>query len=511
MTNYYKPNGGNPIRKPLNVRDVLNALIDARADVEDAGYRSPSCLLVSKAALKALSYLIGGVPVTESLLTAANINSLHRAKALDENGPPLIDIDYRGVRKLQDNDEGDDVDDEGNDDGGDEKKPAKKAAAKKAAAAQDTDDPLPEYESKVMLLLGRRQRIAHGGAGSASPGEEPVDLAVSVPPSLEVVGETYPGRIELAVRIRYALRIKDAYGVRRSRLQVRLKVHSPRPPWTCSRTTSPRARTPATARSTGSTLRVNAGRAACYDLILDYPLRGGKALRPALGIATCLGLGGDLEAILPTAATLELYHNAFLIHDDIEDESWWRRGKPTLHIDHGIPIAVNVGDAMLSLSLQPLLDNVERVGLGPALRILRAVAHMTRQTVEGQAIELEWVRSNTWRLDDADYLEMVELKTSWYSFITPLQVGAIAAGAGPERIGAAGVSRPASRSGLSDHRRPTEPAGGSGGVRQGDRRRPLGGQADADVVARLAMCRAERPRTGRADSGQAAAERGRRA
>jgi geranylgeranyl diphosphate synthase type II len=171
-----------------------------------------------------------------------------------------------------------------------------------------------------------------------------------------------------------------------------------------------------------------------YDLILDYPLRGGKALRPGLCIATCLGLGGHLEAILPTAATLELYHNAFLIHDDIEDESWWRRGKPTLHIDHGIPIAVNVGDAMLSLSLQPLLDNVERVGLGPALRILRAVAHMTRRTVEGQALELDWVRNNTWQLDDADYLNMVELKTSWYSFITPLQVGAVAAGAGLEQL-----------------------------------------------------------------------------
>jgi geranylgeranyl diphosphate synthase, type II len=176
------------------------------------------------------------------------------------------------------------------------------------------------------------------------------------------------------------------------------------------------------------------GSSGLYELILDYPLRGGKALRPALGIATCLGLGGHLEAILPTAATLELYHNAFLIHDDIEDESWWRRGKPTLHIDHGIPVAVNVGDAMLSLSLQPLLDNVERVGLGPALRILRAIAHMTRQTVDGQALELEWVRSNTWRLDDADYLKMVELKTSWYSFITPLQVGAVAAGAEPERL-----------------------------------------------------------------------------
>ena len=78
-------------------------------------------------------------------------------------------------------------------------------------------------------------------------------------------------------------------------------------------------------------------------------------------------------------------------------------------------MAVNVGDAMLSLSLRPLLDNVERVGLGPALRILRAVADMTRRTVDGQAVELDWVRANAWRLDDADYLAMVELKTSWYS------------------------------------------------------------------------------------------------
>src|SRR3954447_326762 len=163
------------------------------------------------------------------------------------------------------------------------------------------------------------------------------------------------------------------------------------------------------------------GPIALHELILDYPLRGGKALRPALSIATCLGLGGHLGAVLPTAATLELYHNAFLVHDDIEDESLLRRGRPALHVDHGIPIAINVGDAMMSLSLQPLLENVERVGLGPALQILRAVARMTRRTVEGQAIELDWVRSNTWRLDDADYLSMVELKTGWYSFITPLQ------------------------------------------------------------------------------------------
>ena len=64
-----------------------------------------------------------------------------------------------------------------------------------------------------MLLLGRRRRIAHGGAAAASPGEEPVDLAISVPPSLEVIGETKAGYIELAVRIRFAPRITDKNGV----------------------------------------------------------------------------------------------------------------------------------------------------------------------------------------------------------------------------------------------------------------------------------------------------------
>ena len=85
------------------------------------------------------------------------------------------------------------------------------------------------------------------------------------------------------------------------------------------------------------------------------------------------------------------------------------------------------------------------------MRILRAVSHMTRRTVEVQALELDWVRNNTWQLDDTDYLKMVELKTSWYSFITPLQVGAVAAGAGPEELEPLEAPRQAPRRCLQDH------------------------------------------------------------
>lgn len=171
-----------------------------------------------------------------------------------------------------------------------------------------------------------------------------------------------------------------------------------------------------------------------YELMLDYPLREAKALRPALCIATCRALGGQLAAVLPSAAMLELFHNAFLIHDDVEDDSELRRGAPTLHRAEGVPTAVNVGDGMLALALRPLLDNTRTVGLGKALRILELVARMARESAEGQAIELDWIRANAWDQRDADYFRMVHKKTGWYSFITPVLLGALVGGVEPARL-----------------------------------------------------------------------------
>jgi geranylgeranyl diphosphate synthase type II len=170
-----------------------------------------------------------------------------------------------------------------------------------------------------------------------------------------------------------------------------------------------------------------------YDLMRDYPLRAAKGLRPALAIATCAALGGTQDAVLPSAATLELFHNAFLIHDDIEDGSLQRRDAPTLHRQHGVPIAINVGDSMLALALEPLLGNMALLGMGRALRILQIVSTMTRITAEGQAVELDWIRSHRWDLADRDYIRMVYQKTGWYSFVAPILMGAVAAGAPVEQ------------------------------------------------------------------------------
>ena len=133
---------------------ILDKLIEGRASVEKAGYRSPSCLLVTTEGLQAVSQLVGGYSVKDSLLDAAHVNSLHRVDRFENPS-----ADTRGI------------------------------------------------------MIGRRQRIAHGGAADTSPGEEPVDLAVSVPPSVEVVGDTSANMIRLNVRISYAVRVKNPSGL----------------------------------------------------------------------------------------------------------------------------------------------------------------------------------------------------------------------------------------------------------------------------------------------------------
>ena len=170
-----------------------------------------------------------------------------------------------------------------------------------------------------------------------------------------------------------------------------------------------------------------------YDLVPLYPLRSGKGFRPGLLIATGKAFGAEVRNLTKSAMAIELFHNAFLVHDDVEDDSDFRRGGATLHADHGFSIAVNVGDAMNVLSLRPLMENLSSLGPSLTLKIFSEIEHMVRQSVEGQAIELGWVRDNVCDLTDEDYLRMILKKTCWYTCIHPCRIGAlIATGGGIE-------------------------------------------------------------------------------
>jgi len=156
-----------------------------------------------------------------------------------------------------------------------------------------------------------------------------------------------------------------------------------------------------------------------YNLVSDYPRRGGRMLRPSLCLAAARAFGAREDDAVKTAVAIELLHNAFLVHDDVEDES------DTLNALHGSPIAVNVGDALFFMGLKALLDNTEHLGLSLAMRVLTEAERMLQETVEGQSIELGWRRDNAIHLREADYLQMILKKTCWYTTIFPLRVGAL--------------------------------------------------------------------------------------
>lgn len=174
-----------------------------------------------------------------------------------------------------------------------------------------------------------------------------------------------------------------------------------------------------------------------WDLVSEYPSRGGKGLRGALCLASANALGGSSHRALNTAVAIELLHNGFLLHDDVQDASELRRGEPTLFASHGAGIAVNVGNATNLLALARLMEN--RRLLGPSLtwRILEETERMMRRTLEGQAMELGWIRDNVCDLKESDYYRLCLKKTSWYTTIHPCRIGALVAGgdrARPERF-----------------------------------------------------------------------------
>jgi geranylgeranyl diphosphate synthase type II len=167
--------------------------------------------------------------------------------------------------------------------------------------------------------------------------------------------------------------------------------------------------------------------AELYSLVRDYPSRSGKGLRPALCLAVCRALGGDIEKAIDSAVAIELTHNAFLILDDVQDGSEMRRGAPTLSAEYGLGVAVNVGSATHLLALQHLMANRWALGPNLAWAILQESALMMRHSLEGQAIEVGWIRNNACDLVDDDYYRMCMKKSSWYTCIHPCRVGALVA------------------------------------------------------------------------------------
>lgn len=155
------------------------------------------------------------------------------------------------------------------------------------------------------------------------------------------------------------------------------------------------------------------------------PLAAGKRTR-ALMVLLCAGAsGGRWQRALPMAAAVELAHNFSLVHDDIQDESALRRGRPTVWSVWGRAQGINAGDALFAHAHLVLANAVQ---LPPAMRV-RALQLLGAACVEltaGQQLDLAF--ENEARINPEQYLRMAHGKTAAL-LAAAAEMGALAGGA----------------------------------------------------------------------------------
>lgn len=172
-----------------------------------------------------------------------------------------------------------------------------------------------------------------------------------------------------------------------------------------------------------------------YDPLGGFCENAGKRHRPLICMLAAQAVGGTFESAISAAAAIEHFQSAALIHDDIADHGKLRRGKPCMYLTDGEGIAINCGDLALSLVTGTVLDD-ETLPDAMKLRLLHELVDMTTRTIEGQALDLGWVRDERFDLTVDDYLTMATLKTAHYSGATPLACGAIIGGGSEGQIAA---------------------------------------------------------------------------
>lgn len=170
-----------------------------------------------------------------------------------------------------------------------------------------------------------------------------------------------------------------------------------------------------------------------YAPLRSFAENGGKRHRPLICMLACRAVGGDPALARSCAAAIEHFQSAALIHDDIADNGQLRRGKPCLYLTEGVGLAINCGDLDLTLVTEAVLND-PALPDDVRLRVMRELTAMTMRTIEGQALDLGWVRDERFDLTVDDYLRMATLKTAHYSGAVPLAAGAIIGGGSTEQV-----------------------------------------------------------------------------
>ena len=181
--------------------------------------------------------------------------------------------------------------------------------------------------------------------------------------------------------------------------------------------------------------------AATEAISYDFLATGGKHSRPFITLAVhdaLTGAAGTLrngsqhldnlqDGVRAIALSIETFHKASLVHDDIEDDDSFRYGDETIHRKYGIPTAINVGDYLIGMGYRLISRESPRLGADVSSDILDYLADAHMRLAEGQGAELMWRDSHNKQLTPLDSLKIYALKTA-PAFEAALLAGARLAG-----------------------------------------------------------------------------------
>lgn len=164
-----------------------------------------------------------------------------------------------------------------------------------------------------------------------------------------------------------------------------------------------------------------------YEPIVYNMSIGGKRIRPLLMLYACELFSGDIKKCIKSAFGVELFHNFTLLHDDIMDNAYLRRGKPSVYKKFGIVAGILSGDVMMMHGQKLFFDSLP---LEIAAEVTKVFIKTGIEVCEGQQMDMDF--ENQSKVSENDYIEMIRLKTA-VLIAASLEIGAIIAGASLEQ------------------------------------------------------------------------------
>jgi len=140
------------------------------------------------------------------------------------------------------------------------------------------------------------------------------------------------------------------------------------------------------------------------NIVTNYILRRkGKQMRPLFVFLVSKMVGGVTESTYTAASLIELLHTATLIHDDVVDESFERRGVFSINAIWKSKIAVLLGDYLLAKGLLLSLEKRD-------YELLQIVSDAVREMIEGELLQIQ--KSRSLNIDTETYYEVIRKKTA---------------------------------------------------------------------------------------------------